>query len=116
MARANVSSEVATDVGSHLAVFDAALPDLKTIRDVLEHYEDGYGLGKGNLQQPGVKTWERTMNAALSEEWTVVPSYAGGDRMRPVLTVAGRYVLDLTAAVGASEQLLFSLWRRARHL
>lgn len=116
MARANVADQVAQDVGSFLEAFDDQVPDLKTIRDVLEHYEDGYALGIGHLQQPGMKAWKRTLDAALSEEWTVVPDYAEGDNMRPIVTVADHYVLDLGAATTAAEQLLFSLWRRARDI
>lgn len=116
MAKANVPADVAQDIGSYLQAFDAAVPDLRPIRDVLEHYEDGYALGKGHLQQPGLRPWQRTMNAGLSEEWTIVPGYVDDDPERPVLSVADRYVLDLTAAVDASQQLLYSLWSRARKL
>lgn len=75
MAMANVEASVKDDITEYVRTFDEAVPDLKTIRDVFEHYEDGYALGKGNLQQPDIKRWQRTMNAALSEEWTIVPDY-----------------------------------------
>lgn len=116
MASANVPADVAADISSYLVAFDVAVPDLKTIRDVLEHYEDGYALGKGNLQQPDLKTWQRTMSAALSEAWTILPKYADDDPERPVIVVSDRYALDLTSAVQASQQLLFSLWSRTRNL
>jgi hypothetical protein len=116
MAKANVPDDVAADIRSHLKQFDASVPHLKTVRDVLEHYEDGYALGKGHRQQPGVAAWQRTISAGLSEEWSVVPYYEDGDCERPVKAIAERYVLDLTAAVDASRQLLGSLWLTAKHL
>jgi hypothetical protein len=116
MATANVPDDVKADITGYLAEFDKALPELKTIRDVLEHYEDGYALGKGHLQQPEKKPWERTMDAALSEDWTIVPDYADADQERPIVTVAGKYVLDLSEAARVSEWLLWKLWERTRHL
>lgn len=116
MATANVEASVKDDITDYVRTFDEAVPDLKTIRDVFEHYEDGYALGKGNLQQPDVKPWQRTMNAALSEEWTIVPDYADGDMARPMVAVADKYVLDLGEAVRTAEWLLWKLWVRTREL
>ncbi|GAA1977123.1 hypothetical protein GCM10009817_16840 [Terrabacter lapilli] len=116
MSMANVGENVKTDIERYLQVFDEEVPHLKTIRDVFEHYEDGYALGKGNLQQPEVKPWQRTMSAALSEEWTIIPDYADRDMTRPIVTVANKYVLDLSEAVRAAEWLLWKLWERTRLL
>ena len=40
-----------------IARFDAAFPDAKKVRDVLEHLED-YELGVGDLQVPGQRRLE----------------------------------------------------------
>lgn len=116
MAMANVEDSVKKDITEYVRTFDEAVPHLKTVRDVFEHYEDGYALGKGDLQQPNLRPWQRTMNAALSEEWTVVPDYAGCDMTRPIVTVADKYVLDLSEAVRSAEWLLWKLWARTREL
>lgn len=116
MATDNVPDDVKADIDSYLAEFDEALPHLTTIRNVFEHYEDGYALGTGHLQQPEKKPWERTMSAALSEAWTIVPGYADDDPERPMVTVAGMHALDLSEATRVSEWLLLKLWERTRHL
>lgn len=100
----------------YLRTFDEAVPDLTTIRDAFEHFEDGYALGRGNLQQPDLKPWQRTIDAALSEEWSIVPDCADYDRTRPIVTVADRYVLVLSDAVTSSKWLLLKLWERTRDL
>lgn len=116
MATASVPDDVKAGINEDLAQFDAALPHLKTVRDVFEHYEDGYALGKGNLQQPGVKPWQRTIDAALSEEWTVEPGYADPDGQHPIVVVAHKFTLDLFEAVRAAEWLLWRLWNRTHLL
>lgn len=111
MAAANVTEEVATDIRQILADFDRTVPDLKVIRDVLEHYEDGYALGVGRAQQPEVKHWLREIDGGKSEEWRAVPDYIDGDMKQPVIRV-NRHELQLVPALDAAEVMMWALYRR----
>lgn len=114
MAGGNVPEDVATDILAMVADFDRMVPDLVPIRDILEHYEDGYALGKGNRQQPTVKQRKREVDPEQSEQFRVVPDYVDGEASRPVVRVA-TFEMELGPALKAADRMLRALYHRVRH-
>ncbi len=53
----HLAAVLGVETAEALGRFDAAVPDAKKVRDVLEHLED-YELGVGDLQSPGQRRLE----------------------------------------------------------
>jgi hypothetical protein len=105
-------------VPQHIVValqrFDAVVPGLVEIRNALEHYDDEYVLGLGDLQQTGVKRAHRLPDEALAQEWRVVPDFLDPPEcLHPILTV-GPHTIDLVTALAAARQLRDDLYTAAR--
>lgn len=109
MASKNVDPQTAEELKEILRAFDEVAPDLRMIRDVLEHYEDGYLLGVGNNQQPELKPWQRQIDPDRADEWQAVPDYVDDEMQEPVVRVS-RYELQLVPTLSAVEQMHWSLY------
>jgi hypothetical protein len=66
---------VSNDIATALAAFDQVAPDLAALRNVLEHHDDDYVLGTGNLQQPGRPRRDRVVDEALACGWGIRCGY-----------------------------------------
>lgn len=67
---------VADSIAVALATFDEAVPDVADLRNVLEHHDDEYVLGTGDLQQPQRPRRARAVDEALASEWGIQCGYA----------------------------------------
>ena len=85
-----------------LARFDAAVPDAKTVRDVLEHLED-YELGVGDLQPPGQRRLE-FLYCSDDEGMSYIELQGVGVRLdiREAHAAVHQLVEDTEAAVAAA--------------
>lgn len=116
---------VADDIAVALAAFDQSAPDLADLRDVLEHHDDAYVLGTGNLQQPDVKDrTKRIVNEALASGWGIRCGYSDPfDAQHPWIgvgpsegdpaTTSHHLRVDLAETYQAAHQLRMALYHAA---
>ena len=90
------------DTTEALRRFDAAVPDAKKVRDVLEHLED-YELGVGDLQPPGQRRLE-FLYSSDDEGMAYIELQGVGVRLdiREAHAAARRLVEDTEAAIAAA--------------
>jgi hypothetical protein len=97
-------------LSSQLEVFDRAVPRLKDARDVLEHFEEEYVLGRGKHQQPDIKHWEREVSQALAEAWTVDFTFRDLDSRAGLTIAVGPIEIDLEVGLSAARALIGAMW------
>lgn len=93
-----------------LHAFDVAVPRLQDARDFLEHDEDAYVLGTGDLQQPKVCRRKREISQSAAADWTFEPHFIDQDRSRPAARVGTEIVIDLAHACACAKTLQRSLY------
>lgn len=123
-AKAATGDGVAAGITVALTVFDQVVPDLANLRNVLEHHDDEYVLGKGNMQQPGPRK-KRVVDEALAAGWGINCGYhdpyeaehpwigvgpSGGDPSTNVHHLR----VDLTEAYHAAHDLRMALYSAAQ--
>ena len=107
LARLEIDVADRTQLDHQIAAFDAALPDLKNARDMLEHPDD-YARGKGRLQETAIKKGSLDLHEAAAAYW------GGGYDSTTDEIEEGPCRLHLGTAVEAGRRLHDAIYRAAK--
>jgi len=90
------------EAGRAVADFEAAVPDAKNARDVLDHF-DAYAQGMGNLSHPGTRTNQRTPTEQAAREFDAFYETQGPNHY---IVHLGRLSVDVTAGRHAADTMV----------
>lgn len=103
------TSEARSRIDSAIQAFDAELPGVSEIRDVLEHFDE-YSQGVGDRQQPKLMRRLRLPDEALAEQYLI--RLEGSSTNSASLTIRiGSHRIDLARASDAATSLVGEIWR-----